>query len=273
MARTKIELVKERVKLSGLDMSPSLKDHSEYKQNLDELQLRMLKIQQSYYHQKRRAIIVLEGVDAGGKGGIIRRLTEHLDPRGLKVWPIGVPSREDQGKHYLYRFWEKLPEAGTLAIFDRSWYGRVLVERVEGFCDKAAWKRAYHEINEFERMLHDDGIRIVKLLPMISKDEQLNRFAERIRNPYKRWKITGDDLRNRDRWDDYIKAMQQMLDSNSTTFAPWHVIAANKKWYARITAMRIVTETLEQGVNLETPPLDPELSRAALQALGLQAFE
>lgn len=265
--------VAELVDLASFDADVPERDKKAYKSALAELQLKMLRIQQAYYHGKRRAVIVFEGVDAAGKGGIIRRLVETLDPRGVKVWPIGVPTEEEKSHHYLYRFWKRMPEAGTLAIFDRSWYGRVLVERIEGFCDAAAWKRAYREINEFERMLHDDGVRVIKLMPVISLDEQAKRFEERIRNPYKRWKLTADDIRNRKKWSQYQKAFQTMLNRTSTETAPWHVIAANRKWHARVEGLRIVTDTLAAGVDITVPAIDPKLMREAIKQLGIQLHD
>lgn len=227
----------------------------------------MLTIQQAYYHEKRRAVIVFEGWDAAGKGGTIRRLVERLDPRGVRVWPIGAPSAEEQGKHYLYRFWSRLPEPGTIAIFDRSWYGRVLVERVEGFAKKAEWTRAYEEINEFERLLIDDGIALSKIFLHITPEEQLRRFAERLANPNKRWKLTVEDVRNHQRWRAYMDAMHDMFDETSTKVAPWTAIHADKKWIARVKAIETIVETLGDGVDLRPPPIDPKVRRFAEEVL------
>ena len=163
-------------------------------EKMAKLQLEMLRIQQGVWHQKKRAIVVFEGFDAAGKGGAIQRLTEKLDPRGFQVHPIGPPNPGEQQKHWLYRFWKCLPATGTLAIFDRSWYGRVLVERVEHLIGKPQWKRAYHEIREFERMLTDDGIDLIKVFIAISKAEQLRRFEKRLEDPYKLWKLTMADI-------------------------------------------------------------------------------
>ncbi|MBI3452604.1 MAG: polyphosphate kinase, partial [Rhodospirillales bacterium] len=211
---------------------------------------------------------VVEGWDAAGKGGMIRRLVEPLDPRGVKVWSIGPPDAHEEGRHYLHRFWAKLPAPGTLAIFDRSWYGRVLVERVEGLADKRVWRRAYDEINAFEKMLTDDGVRIVKLFLHITRDEQLRRFAERLGNPYKRWKLTAADLRAHERWDDYVDAAHDMLDRTSTAHAPWTAIAGNQKWYGRVEALRCIVGALARGMKLKPPPIDPKLSKAALRQLA-----
>jgi polyphosphate kinase 2 (PPK2 family) len=233
-----------------------------------ELQIRMLEIQQAYRRDGRRAVLVFEGVDAAGKGGAIRRLTERLDPRGVKVWPIGPPDGHDQGHHYLRRFWARLPERGTLAVFDRSWYGRVLVERVEGLAAKAEWRRAYAEINGFERMLTDDGIRVIKLFIDIDRDEQLRRFRERALVPYKRWKLTAADLRMHRNWSAYRKAFRDMLERCSTRAAPWHVVPGNDKTRARLRVLEIVTQHLSRGVALRPPALDRELRTALEKLLG-----
>ena len=257
--------------LARLDMKAAkLVDRDDYERRLEELQETVSHIQQAYWHGKRRAVIVFEGWDAAGKGGAIRRMTEKLDPRGAHVWPIGAPSAEEQGRHYLWHFWQRLPTPGTFAIFDRSWYGRVLVERVEGFADEAAWRRAYDEINEFERLLADDGVRIVKLYLHISREEQLKRFRERLTNPYKRWKLTGEDLRNRARWTDYVEAVDEMVARTSTPQAPWHLVPADAKWYARVECLRIVVHALARGVDVSPPPPDPELVKAAAEMLGVE---
>lgn len=235
---------------------------------LERLQIRMLEIQQAYHRQGRRAVLVFEGPDAAGKGGAIRRLVEKLDPRGIKVWPIGPPDEHERGHHYLHRFWLRLPGPRTIAIFDRSWYGRVLVERVEKLAPKPTWKRAYDEINRFEKLLTDDGVRIVKIFVAISRREQLRRFRERALVPYKRWKLTESDLRMHRLWNDYEKARREMCKRTSTGHAPWHVVAGDDKPAARIEAMRIVTETLARGVELQPPALDKPLRRELEKLLG-----
>lgn len=242
---------------------------AEYEAELATLQLKMLRIQAAYRAQGRRAILAFEGSDAAGKGGTIRRLTALLDPRGLHVHAVGAPTPQEQGRHYLYRFWRELPVPGHIAIFDRSWYGRVLVERVEGFCDRAAWARAYDEINAFEQQLVDDGAALVKVLLCISKGEQLERFADRLQSPVKRWKFTRDDLRNRKRWDDYVQAMDDMVEKTHTRHAPWIVIGANSKRHARLTALRAITDHLSKGVDLTAPLAPHDLVRDASAALGL----
>ncbi|MGH1347467.1 MAG: polyphosphate kinase 2 family protein [Nannocystales bacterium] len=240
-----------------------------YEEELAELQLQMLRIQCAYRAQGRRAILAFEGTDAAGKGGAIRRMTARLDPRGVKVHAIGAPTKEEQGRHYLYRFWRELPVPGQLAVFDRSWYGRVLVERVEGFCKEEAWSRAYDEINAFEKMLVDDGAVLIKVLLCIDRGEQHERFADRLHDPVKRWKFTRDDLRNRNRWDDYVSAFDEMLVRTDTTDAPWVVIGANTKRHARLATLRAVTQRLSADVDLTAPLAPHALIREATASLGL----
>jgi len=261
----------QKIRLAKLDQTDTRIDSAEeYDRRLGKLQKELLRIQQTYWHEKRRAIILFEGWDAGGKGGAIRRMMEPLDPRGFHVWPISSPTAEEQSKHYLYRFWTKLPAAGTFAIFDRSWYGRVLVERVEKLATKEQWKRAYGEIVEFERLLTDDGVRIVKLFLHITPEEQLERFRERLNNPYKRWKLTEEDLRNRARWNDYVTATEAMFDRTSTPKAPWHAIPANSKWFARLQVLETVTKALKTGVDISPPPFNGNVAKIAAEMLGLQ---
>lgn len=233
---------------------------------LDALQIKMLEIQQACHREGWRAIVLFEGTDAAGKGGAIKRVTEKLDPRGFKVWNTGPPSPAEQAIHYLYRFWQRLPEPGTIALFDRSWYGRVLVERVEKLTPKAAWRRAYDEINRFEKMLADDGVRIVKLLLTIDRDEQLRRFRERALVPYKRWKLTESDIRAHLLWDKYRRAQKDMLRLTATRHAPWHAVHGNDKRRARDEVLRIVTQALSRGMKLRPPALAPGL-RADLEKL------
>lgn len=257
-----------RIRLNRLDMDARLKDKDEYERRLDALQKKMLSIQQTYYHEGRRGIVAVEGWDAAGKGGLIRRMVEKLDPRGVKVWPIGPPEPSEQGRHYLYRFWTKLPERGTLAVFDRSWYGRVLVERVDKLTSPEAWQRAYGEINDFERMLVNDGVRLVKIFLHITPEEELERFAARLHDPYKRWKLHDSDIRVHLQWDEYQEAMEDMFDRTSTQVAPWHAIPANQKWYGRIAALTKITDALSRGIDLAPPPIDPKVERATKLLLG-----
>jgi polyphosphate kinase 2 (PPK2 family) len=257
-----------RIRLKDLDMDARLKDEDEYERRLEQLQHKMLSIQQTYFHEGRRGIVAVEGWDAAGKGGMIRRLTEKLDPRGVKVWPIGPPEPSEQGRHYLYRFWTKLPEPGTLAVFDRSWYGRVLVERVDKLVPKEAWKRAYGEINAFERLLVDDGVRVVKIFMHITREEQLHRFAARLEDPYKRWKLRESDLRVHMQWRGYREAIEDMFDETSTKSGPWHAIPANQKWYARVAAITRITDEFSRGIDLHPPPVDPKVRKEALKLLA-----
>ncbi len=242
-------MAKKHVLLDELDQSRSL-EVREYKDQLKKSQLRLLKLQSELRERKRSLIVVVEGPDAAGKGGAIRRITEKLDPRQVRVWSITKPTAEEYAHHYLWRFWNKLPAYGETAIFDRSWYGRVLVERAEGFATDAEWRRAYGEINEFERQLTDDGTVLVKLFIHIDKDEQLKRFTARENDPYKHWKICDEDWRNREKWDVHIEAAQDMFAKTSTEAAPWKVIAGNFKWPARVKAAKTVLDRVTDVLDL-----------------------
>lgn len=264
-----ISLLERKLTLPEGDDAPFIDSRKHYKYTLKSWQKKLLHVQQAYYHQGRRAIIVFEGWDASGKGGAIRRITEKLDPRGFRVHSFAKPTPEEQGRHYLYRFQTRLPVPGRIAIFDRSYYGRVMVERIEGFTPTPAWERAYQEINEFERLLIDDGVTIIKLFMHISAAEQLERFEERLNNPYKRWKLTEEDIRNRGRRDDYIDAIEEMFDKTDTQMAPWHVIEAEHKWFARISVLKTIVEALSDGVVVEPPPIDPTVVHLAKQQLGI----
>ncbi|RZA09097.1 MAG: polyphosphate kinase [Proteobacteria bacterium] len=222
-------------------------EHHDYDKEIEALQLRMLRAQQGIFHRRARAIIALEGFDAAGKGGAIRRLTEKLDPRGVKVHPIGPPEGDEQGKHWLYRFWAKLPAPGTIAIFDRTWYGRVLVERVDKLIDKESYERAYREIREFEAMLTNDGIEVVKIFVGISKQEQLKRFEDRLKDPYKRWKIGEPDIKARAKWGKYVSAADDLFAETHTKNAPWQLIAGDNKDYARAHVLKAVVERLHDS--------------------------
>jgi polyphosphate kinase 2 (PPK2 family) len=265
-------VVTGRPRLAEITEFPKM-DFADYERRLASLQGVLQLIQQAYLKTPERAIIVLEGWDTAGKGGIVRRLGWALDPRSFKVHPIAAPDEHERAQHYLQRFWRRLPEKGQIVAFDRSWYGRVLVERVEGFAAKKEWGRAYREINEFERMLIDSGVRLVKLFLHITPEEQLRRFRDRFTNPVKRWKLSYEDFRNRARWRDYETAIEDMLEETSTELAPWHLIAANDKPYGRIAAFRILVDQLGKGVSLEPRPIDPEVFSEAKRALGLSASE
>jgi len=216
---------------------------------LGQLQLRELAFQ--LYSRKRSLVAVYEGWDAAGKGGNIRRVTEKLDPRGYEVLSIAAPAGEDKTHHYLYRFWRRLkpPDEKQVMIFDRSWYGRVLVERVEGFCSEAAWKRAFREINDFERQLTEAGTIVAKFWINISKAEQLRRFEQRADVSYKRWKLTDEDWRNREKWDQYSEAVEDMLLKTSTLTAPWTVVEGDFKWWARVKCVETLVKTVSKHLD------------------------
>lgn len=230
--------------LEKLDLNLKL-SRNEYEAHVDPLQNELHLLGFKVYEQKRPVMLAFEGWDAGGKGGAIKRVTAKLDPRGYTVWPIAAPSGDDKDRHYLYRFWRRMPETGQIAIFDRSWYGRVLVERVEGFCKEADWKRAYSEINQFERQFMDFGGVILKFWLQIDQAEQLRRFKEREKINYKSWKITDEDWRNRGKWEDYEVAVEEMLLKTSTQGAPWTVVEANDKYYARVKVLKTVVAKLK----------------------------
>lgn len=217
-------------------------EKKQYKKQLKQLQLEMLNIQQFLFKNKIGLIIVFEGIDAAGKGGAIKRLTARLDPRGFLVHPISAPKEHEKRFHYMHRFWRKLPMHGQIAIFDRSWYGRVLVERIEGFATHDEWSRAYDEINQFEKTLTDGDYILIKFWIHIDKEEQLRRFMERKNNPYKRWKLTDEDWRNREKFDDYVEAADEMFDKTDKKYAPWCIVPGNNKQYARI---KVLKETIK----------------------------
>ncbi|MBR1659156.1 MAG: polyphosphate:AMP phosphotransferase [Oscillospiraceae bacterium] len=235
-------------KLRDVDLSPAIPDE-EYKKELKALQKRLSRLHNIIYRKKIPVILCYEGWDAAGKGGNIRRLTYPLDPRGFDVIPIASPLPHELARQYLWRFWTKVPRSGHFAIFDRTWYGRVMVERLEGFCSEDDWKRAYNEINEFERCLTDWGAVVLKFWIHIDQETQLERFTARQNTPEKQWKITDEDWRNREKWPQYEKAVDEMLKKTSTENAPWHIIESNDKKYARIKVLRIVIDALERAID------------------------
>ena len=243
---------------------------ADYEQALTSLQEQLLHIQQALFHAGERAIIVFEGTDASGKGGIIRRATQLLDPRGFRVHPIGKPTPAEQGRHYLWRFFQHLPPPGRIAIFDRSWYGRVLVERVEALANEEQWQRAYREITEFERWLTDDGVKLVKIFLSIDQEEQTKRFAERLSNPRKYWKLTEEDIRNRLKWPEYQEATNDMFARTHTNNAPWHLVDGRHKWRARVHVLRLLEECLASGLDINPPAIDAQLLADAREALGVK---
>jgi polyphosphate kinase 2 (PPK2 family) len=242
----------------------------DYAEQLEAVQKRLEQIQVAHIVHGRRAIVMLEGWDAAGKGGAIQRLTAEWDPRYFEVWPIKAPTPPEKARHFLWRFWTKLPPDGHINIFDRSWYGRVLVERVEGFCAEKEWKRAYDEINEFEAQQKDSGTTVVKIFLHVTQEEQDKRFKARLEHPWKRWKINPDDFRNRDRRDDYVKAMEEMFEKTDTRWAPWEVIDGTHKKYARIATLTYIADVLEKAVSMKPPEANPEVVRLAKEELDVE---
>ena len=240
--------IQKMPRLADISLTDKKVEEDSYKEELDALQAKLKDLHNRLYRKKVPVIIVYEGWDAAGKGGNIKRITSALDPRGFEVHPIASPEPHEKARHYLWRFWTRLPKTGHIAIFDRSWYGRVMVERLEGFCSENDWKRAYNEMNEFEKELHDWGAVIIKFWVQIDKDTQLERFTARQNTPEKQWKITDEDWRNREKWDDYEIAINEMIEKTSTTYAPWYILESVDKKYARLKALRIVVEELEKAL-------------------------
>ncbi len=231
--------------LAGTNPGGKIADKDKADDEINELQKRLYELQVRYWMEKRRAVLVFEGWDAAGKGGAIKRLTALMDPRGYKVWPIAAPGEEERNHHYLWRFATRMPPKGTLAVFDRSWYGRVLVERVEGYASGKEWQRAYDEINAFERMHTDDGVTMLKFFLHIDDKTQLQRFKEREKDPIKNFKIGPDDWRNRKKWDEYLTAYQDMFDRTHRPDAPWVIVPANDKRAARLKVLHAAIDALD----------------------------
>jgi polyphosphate:AMP phosphotransferase len=242
--------------ISELDLTHRL-TKKQYEDQLAKWQGRLSELVRDPHFKQRSLICVFEGSDAAGKGGSIRRVTASMDARQYQIVPIAAPTEEERAQPYLWRFWRHLPRVGRVSIFDRSWYGRVLVERVEGFCAEADWLRAYTEINDFEHELVGAGAVIVKFWLQISKDEQLRRFKEREKIEFKRFKITEEDWRNREKWDAYHQAVCDMVDRTSTGRAPWALVEANDKNYARVKVLRTICERLAAALEATTPPTAP----------------
>jgi AMP-polyphosphate phosphotransferase len=239
----------------------------DYKETLEDLQERVSRLFVANHVFGRKAVVVCEGWDASGKGGAIQRLTAQCDPRSYEVWPIAAPSDDEKVHHYLWRFWRRLPKAGEVAIFDRSWYGRVLVERVEDFATEAEWRRAYDEINELEALLAADGCVIVKLFFHVTQETQDDRFRARLEHRWKRWKVNEEDIRNRGRRKEYLDAIRDMLDHTNLRWAPWTVIDGNDKKSARIAALTRVAEALDAALPADPPPIRPEMEQLAQKLL------
>ena len=232
--------------MQGLDLSKSLKKRV-YRQELEQLHARLYSLHQNAVRKDLSIILVFEGPDAAGKGGAIRHVINALDAKSYKIYPFAAPTDEEHAHHYLWRFWRCIPRQGRMTIFDRSWYGRVLVERIEGFANDLEWRRSYAEINNFEEELAEHGIVLLKFWIHIDKDEQLKRFKAREETPHKRWKLTDEDWRNRDRWDDYEVAAHHMIQATSKRNAPWLLIEGNDKPYARIKVLKSVCDALEKA--------------------------
>ena len=235
---------------SKADLSLSY-TREEYKEKLDKLQKKMDKLHGELYRRRIPVVLGFEGWDAGGKGGAIKRLTAKMDARGYVVNPTASPNDIEKAHHYLWRFWRAMPKDGHVAIFDRTWYGRVMVERIEGFCTTEEWKRAYKEINDMEKDLYNAGAIVIKFWMHIDKDEQERRFKERQENPEKQWKITDEDWRNREKWDQYEDAVNEMLMRTSTDYAPWVVVEGNSKYYARVKVLQTVVDAIEKRLKEE----------------------
>ena len=239
--------LKKTPKLKDIELKGKTLTDEEYDKRLDELQSELRQLHYKLYRKKIPVIIAYEGWDAAGKGGNIKRITGALDPRGFEVLPIASPEPHEKARHFLWRFWTRLPKTGHIAIFDRTWYGRVMVERIEGFCSENDWQRAYNEINEFEKELTDWGAVVIKFWVQIDKRTQLKRFKERQANPEKQWKITDEDWRNREKWDKYETAIDEMIKKTSTEFAPWYILESVDKKYAHIKALEIVIDRIKEA--------------------------
>jgi polyphosphate kinase 2 (PPK2 family) len=222
---------------------------SKASEQIERFQGRLNGLQRKTADRGLSAVLVFEGWDAAGKGGVVRRVTASLDARNYQVIPIAAPTDEERAHHYLWRFWRHLSRAGRVTIFDRSWYGRVLVERVEGFATEREWMRAYAEINQFEEQLVEHGIVLAKFWMHITKDEQLRRFKERQKISWKRWKITDEDWRNREQWPAYELAVNEMIERTSTRLAPWTIVEGNDKAFARIKVLRTVGDAFEAALD------------------------
>ena len=231
--------------LAKVDLTKSYTE-KEYHKKKKKLQKKIKKLHGELYRRQIPVIIGFEGWDAGGKGGAIKRLTEKMDPRGFTVNTTAAPNDYEKAHHYLWRFWKNVPKKGHVAVYDRTWYGRVMVERIEGFCTKKEWQRAFKEINDMEAQFVQSGAIVLKFWMQIDKEEQRKRFEERQKNPEKQWKITEEDWRNRDKWDAYEEAVNEMLIRTSTPEAPWVIVEGNCKYYARIKVLEAVIEAIEK---------------------------
>jgi polyphosphate kinase 2 (PPK2 family) len=250
------------------DYEHGRKYHGPYAHDLKRLQKRLEHILAAHIVHDRRAVVMFEGWDSAGKGGIIQRLTAKWDQRHYEVWPIAAPTKAEARHDFLWRFRKALPAPGDITIFDRSWYGRVLVERVEGFAKDAEWRAGYDEINAFEDELAAKGITLIKLFVHITQKEQDERLRDRLDDPWKRWKSDADDYRNRAKRPAYLAAMAEMFARTDRAQSPWIVIDGNDKKAARIAALTAIADRLEQAVPMAPPPIDPEVLALAEQAIG-----
>lgn len=235
------------IRVNEVDLSPTISEEK-YRKELKKCRKKLSQLHNILYRKKIPVVIAYEGWDAAGKGGNIKRVTSGLDPRGFTVYPIAAPDKGELNRHYLWRFYKRLPKDGHIAIFDRTWYGRVMVERLEGLCSENDWQRAYNEMNEFEKELSDWGAIVIKFWVQIDKDTQLERFTERQNTPEKQWKITDEDWRNREKWDLYETAINEMIAKTNTKFAPWYILESVDKRYARIKAMKILIDEIEKRI-------------------------
>jgi polyphosphate:AMP phosphotransferase len=246
-APVSVPMPNDQTLLTALDLSLQLEKEA-YKEQLAKYQDRLNKLLSRNKFKKRSLVLVFEGNDAAGKGGAIRRVIQFMDPRRYRVNQFAAPTDEERAQPYLWRFWRRVPRLGDVAIFDRSWYGRVLVERVENFCTEADWRRAYGEINDFEAEMSDAGAIVVKFWLAIDKDEQEARFQAREETGYKRYKITDEDWRNREKWDEYASAVCDMVDHTSSSIAPWTLVEANDKYHARVKVLQTICERLKEAL-------------------------
>jgi AMP-polyphosphate phosphotransferase len=256
-------------------MAITLSDHEkggkyrgDYAADLLAVQERLATIQAAHIIHGKSALILFEGWDAAGKGGIIQRLCADWDPRWFEVYPVGAPTAEEKDRHFLWRFWQKLPAKGNIHVLDRSWYGRVAVERVEGFAAEADWRRGFDEINEFEAQLTQHGTTLVKLFVHVTQEEQDRRLAARLDDPWKRWKTGAEDYRNRSKRADYLAAYADMFARTDTPWARWHVIDGNGKKAARMAALTTIADALERAVDMTPPARDPKVEALANAAFG-----
>lgn len=245
------------------DFENGKKYQGDYDADLEKLHDRLADLQSLHIIHNCRTLIVFEGWDAAGKGGAIKRLTANWDPRYFEVFPISAPTPEEKERHFLWRFWTKLPRAKEITVLDRSHYGRVLVERVEGFCTEAEWKRGFDEINEFEAQQRDIGTQIIKIFLHVTQEKQDKVLKERLKDPAKRWKVTAEDFRNREKRDAYLEAFADMFAETDTRWAPWKVIDGNNQKAARIAVLKHVVEAMEANIPQEFPALDMEIERLA----------